>query len=179
MPQILNKSSFAQINSYTPSHSPNIYLHSLMRTKFSTVSDDDLSHHHSGINKIVKIYLYTQNTEQVIVHSHTHLIQTLSKILLELKNPKKPVLHNKIHPHSHTPNSKTPTKIKLELKNPKTCTLQQCSAHIHTHQHQKHTHHYLLELKNPKNLHSTTLFSTHSHSPTSKHSHTHTHTCTY
>ena len=59
-----------------------------MRTKFSTVNDDDQSHHHSGINKIVKIYLFTQNTEQVIVHSHTHLIQTLSKILLEVKKPK-------------------------------------------------------------------------------------------
>merc|ERR1711888_137555 len=66
----------------------NIYIHSLMRTKFSTVSGDDQSHHHSGINKIVKVYLYIQNTEQVIVHSHTHPIQTLTKILLELKNRK-------------------------------------------------------------------------------------------
>merc|ERR1711888_410107 len=79
----------------------NIYIHSLMRTKFSTVSGDDQSQHHSGINKIVKIYLYTQNTEQFIVlsHTHTHPILTLTQF------------KNTIH-------------LPLELKNRKTCTPQ-------------------------------------------------------
>ena len=87
-----------------------------MRTKFSTVSGDDQSQHHSGINKIVKIYLYTQNTEQFIVlsHTHTHPIQTVTQF------------KNIIHPP--------------------------------------------LWVKKQKNLHSTTLFNTHSDSSTSKYS---------
>ena len=58
----------------------------LVRTKFSTVSDDDQSHHHSGMNKIVKILFI--HSKYWTIHcslTHIHPIQTLTKILLELK----------------------------------------------------------------------------------------------
>merc|ERR1711888_121601 len=77
----------------------NIYIHSLMRTKISTVSGDDQSHHHSGLNKIVKIYLYTQNTEQFIVLTHTH---THTHTHTNPDNTHTQT-HTHTHTHTHTP----------------------------------------------------------------------------
>ena len=99
----------------TPQHSPTS-KYSLVRTKFSTVSDDDQSHHHSGMNKNCKNFIYTLKILNNSLFSHTHSPQ-----------------------FKHSPNSKTLTQFKntihlpLELKNRKTCTPQHYSAHTQTH----------------------------------------------
>ena len=87
-----------------------------MRTKFSTINDDDQSHHHSEINKNCKNFIYTfkilNNSLFSRTNSNTHLLQnthpiqkTLSISHLGLKT-EKPALHNTNHPHSHSPTSK-------------------------------------------------------------------------
>ena len=90
-----------------------IYIHSLMRTKFSTINDDDQSHHHSEINKNCKNFIYTfkilNNSLFSHTNSNTHLLQ---KTLTQFKNTihlplgvkKQKNLHSitlTIHTHTH------------------------------------------------------------------------------
>ena len=98
----------------TPQHWPiYIYIHSLMRTKFSTINDDDQSHHHSEINKNCKNFIYTfkilNNSLFSHTNSNTHLLQ---KTLTQFKNTihlplgvkKQKNLHSitlTIHTHTH------------------------------------------------------------------------------
>ena len=110
------------------SHSPNS-KYSLVRAKFSTVTGETkvITTYTQvmllRINKIAKIYLYSHNTEQVIVHTDTFI-------------------HT--HPHSHTI-----TKL-YSSSQPKTYTSQHNPSHTHTHLAQEHDPSSTLSLKPQK-----------------------------
>ena len=109
-----------------------------MRTKFSTVNDDDQRHHHSGILNN-SLFSHT-NSNTHLLQKHSPNSKTLSISHLELKKQKN--LHSTTLSISkkHPPTSKTHTYFHLEFKNRKSCTPQ----------------HYPFKKKKQKNLHSTT-----------------------